>query len=171
MSVRKLTSFSSSFFPSSTPLSNNRHNLSYSIFNPTTKRNDRKRAAAGKLPKATLESAGAASEKSPAAQGAAHDHAQPTRTSSSASSSQTVAPASPAQTDKDKNKAVGSESRSELGENEKYLLRDFTGVLRSGEMCLVLGRPGSGCTTFMKVRTISRAHVWRFSFRDEVRVY
>ena len=38
-----------------------------------------------------------------------------------------------------------------LGKNEKYLLRDFNGVLKAGEMALVVGRPGSGCTTFLKV--------------------
>jgi ATP-binding cassette subfamily G (WHITE) protein 2 (SNQ2) len=31
------------------------------------------------------------------------------------------------------------------------ILKDFRGVLKAGEMCLVLGRPGSGCTTFLKV--------------------
>lgn len=31
------------------------------------------------------------------------------------------------------------------------LLRDFTGAVRDGEMMLVLGRPGSGCSTFLKV--------------------
>lgn len=31
------------------------------------------------------------------------------------------------------------------------LIHDFTGSLRSGEMMLVLGRPGSGCSTFLKV--------------------
>ncbi|KAJ4311874.1 ATP-binding cassette transporter snq2 [Neodidymelliopsis sp. IMI 364377] len=31
------------------------------------------------------------------------------------------------------------------------ILKDFKGVLNPGEMCLVLGRPGSGCTTFLKV--------------------
>ncbi len=30
------------------------------------------------------------------------------------------------------------------------LTNDFTGVVRDGEMMLVLGRPGSGCTTFLK---------------------
>lgn len=30
-------------------------------------------------------------------------------------------------------------------------MKDFKGVLKPGEMCLVLGRPGSGCTTFLKV--------------------
>ena len=30
------------------------------------------------------------------------------------------------------------------------ILRDFEGVIPSGEMLLVLGRPGSGCTTFLK---------------------
>ena len=31
------------------------------------------------------------------------------------------------------------------------ILHDFTGCIRPGEMCLVLGRPGSGCSTFLKV--------------------
>ncbi|WPG98335.1 Hypothetical protein R9X50_00112400 [Acrodontium crateriforme] len=31
------------------------------------------------------------------------------------------------------------------------ILRDFKGVVKPGEMVLVLGRPGSGCTTFLKV--------------------
>lgn len=30
------------------------------------------------------------------------------------------------------------------------LLHDFTGTIREGEMMLVLGRPGAGCTTFLK---------------------
>ena len=36
------------------------------------------------------------------------------------------------------------------GENLRTLTNDFTGVVRDGEMMLVLGRPGSGCTTFLK---------------------
>ena len=31
------------------------------------------------------------------------------------------------------------------------ILRNFRGLVRPGEMVLVLGRPGSGCTTFLKV--------------------
>ncbi|TAQ88464.1 hypothetical protein B7494_g3247, partial [Chlorociboria aeruginascens] len=33
---------------------------------------------------------------------------------------------------------------------EKTILNDFDGVLKSGEMLVVLGRPGSGCSTFLK---------------------
>lgn len=33
----------------------------------------------------------------------------------------------------------------------RTLIHDFTGVVRHGEMMLVLGRPGSGCSTFLKV--------------------
>ncbi|KAF4509379.1 hypothetical protein G6O67_003555 [Ophiocordyceps sinensis] len=33
----------------------------------------------------------------------------------------------------------------------RELIRGFTGVVRPGEMMLVLGRPGSGCSTFLKV--------------------
>ncbi|BGP47011.1 ATP-binding cassette transporter snq2 [Rhodotorula kratochvilovae] len=32
----------------------------------------------------------------------------------------------------------------------KDLLHKFDGCLKPGEMCLVIGRPGSGCTTFLK---------------------
>lgn len=35
-------------------------------------------------------------------------------------------------------------------EQARTLVSDFTGVVRNGEMMLVLGRPGSGCTTFLK---------------------
>jgi ATP-binding cassette subfamily G (WHITE) protein 2 (SNQ2) len=37
-----------------------------------------------------------------------------------------------------------------LKPGERYLLHDFSGVLKPGEAMLVVGRPGSGCTTFMK---------------------
>jgi ATP-binding cassette subfamily G (WHITE) protein 2 (SNQ2) len=33
----------------------------------------------------------------------------------------------------------------------RTLLDDFSGCIRPGEMCLVLGRPGSGCSTFLKM--------------------
>ncbi|KAE8149283.1 ABC-2 type transporter-domain-containing protein [Aspergillus avenaceus] len=33
---------------------------------------------------------------------------------------------------------------------EKEILRNFDGLLKSGEMLIVLGRPGSGCSTFLK---------------------
>lgn len=36
---------------------------------------------------------------------------------------------------------------------EKKILRDFNGVLKHGEMLIVLGKPGSGCTTFLKTMT------------------
>jgi ATP-binding cassette subfamily G (WHITE) protein 2 (SNQ2) len=46
-------------------------------------------------------------------------------------------------------------ARSILGLGKKgtdvNILTDFKGVVRPGEMVLVLGRPGSGCTTFLKV--------------------
>lgn len=32
----------------------------------------------------------------------------------------------------------------------KHILRDVTGCIKPGEMLLVLGRPGAGCTTFLK---------------------
>lgn len=36
---------------------------------------------------------------------------------------------------------------------EKTILNSFDGVLRSGEMLVVLGRPGSGCSTLLKTIT------------------
>ncbi|KAL1877291.1 ATP-binding cassette transporter snq2 [Paecilomyces lecythidis] len=39
----------------------------------------------------------------------------------------------------------------------KTILNDFTGCVRPGEMLLVLGRPGSGCTTFLKILGNQRA--------------
>jgi len=37
-----------------------------------------------------------------------------------------------------------------LRKGERYLFHDFSGYLKPGEMMLVVGRPGSGCTTFLK---------------------
>ncbi len=39
-----------------------------------------------------------------------------------------------------------------LSKNQKLrtLVNDYTGIVRDGEMMLVLGRPGSGCTSFLK---------------------
>ncbi|THC94845.1 hypothetical protein EYZ11_005681 [Aspergillus tanneri] len=36
------------------------------------------------------------------------------------------------------------------GFQKVQILNDFNGLIRSGEMLLVLGRPGSGCSTFLK---------------------
>ncbi|KAF1989863.1 ABC drug exporter AtrF [Aulographum hederae CBS 113979] len=38
----------------------------------------------------------------------------------------------------------------------RTLINDFTGVVRDGEMMLVLGMPGSGCSTFLKAVANSR---------------
>jgi ABC-type multidrug transport system ATPase subunit len=37
-----------------------------------------------------------------------------------------------------------------LRKGQRYLLHDFTGCLKPGEMNLVVGRPGSGCSTLLK---------------------
>nr|POE82695.1 abc transporter cdr4 [Quercus suber] len=36
---------------------------------------------------------------------------------------------------------------------EKRILRNFSGLLKQGELLVVLGRPGSGCSTFLKTLT------------------
>ncbi|KAL4876947.1 ABC-2 type transporter-domain-containing protein [Aspergillus karnatakaensis] len=36
------------------------------------------------------------------------------------------------------------------GQQKVQILNEFNGLVRSGEMLVVLGRPGSGCTTFLK---------------------
>ncbi|KAL8847299.1 MAG: hypothetical protein Q9221_007644 [Calogaya cf. arnoldii] len=38
----------------------------------------------------------------------------------------------------------------------RIILNDFTGCVKPGEMLLVLGRPGSGCSTFLKVLSNQR---------------
>ena len=40
----------------------------------------------------------------------------------------------------------------------RNLINDFTGVVRDGEMMLVLGRPGAGCSTFLKAVANDRQH-------------
>lgn len=42
------------------------------------------------------------------------------------------------------------------GGNLKTLIHGFNGCVRDGEMMLVLGRPGSGCSTFLKAVTNNR---------------
>lgn len=39
----------------------------------------------------------------------------------------------------------------------RNLIHDFSGVVRDGEMMLVLGRPGSGCSTFLKAIANNRS--------------
>ncbi|KAI5287946.1 hypothetical protein KEM54_005599 [Ascosphaera aggregata] len=47
---------------------------------------------------------------------------------------------------------VGSIARTIFGggKNKIQILRNFDGLVKSGEMLVVLGRPGSGCSTFLK---------------------
>ncbi len=44
-----------------------------------------------------------------------------------------------------RNKITGNSNQRKI-----QILKDFDGLVREGEMCVVLGRPGSGCTTFLK---------------------
>ena len=37
-----------------------------------------------------------------------------------------------------------------LRQGERYLIKDFNGLVKAGEMMLVVGRPGAGCTTLLK---------------------
>lgn len=48
---------------------------------------------------------------------------------------------------------IGDMGRGLVGakrQNKIQILRDFDGLVRSGEMLVVLGRPGSGCSTLLK---------------------
>lgn len=38
-----------------------------------------------------------------------------------------------------------------MNKTPKSILSGFNGFVRPGEMCFVLGRPNSGCSTFLKV--------------------
>jgi ATP-binding cassette subfamily G (WHITE) protein 2 (PDR) len=37
--------------------------------------------------------------------------------------------------------------------DRKQILHSFDGIIRQGELCVVLGRPGSGCSTLLKALT------------------
>ncbi|KAK6065954.1 ABC-2 type transporter [Seiridium cupressi] len=45
---------------------------------------------------------------------------------------------------------LSSALASKRGKRRIDILRDFNGVIEAGEMCVVLGPPGSGCSTFLK---------------------
>lgn len=49
-------------------------------------------------------------------------------------------------------KGMGTPKKGQPGlrPGQRYLIKDFSGVLHPGEMMLVVGRPGSGCSTFLK---------------------
>jgi len=49
----------------------------------------------------------------------------------------------------------------------KDILRNCEGVLSSGEMLLVLGRPGSGCTTLLK-SLAGETHGFRIDHTSEI---
>ncbi|KAF7198131.1 ABC multidrug transporter atrI [Pseudocercospora fuligena] len=40
-----------------------------------------------------------------------------------------------------------------LKKTPRHILHDFNGIMKSGELLIVLGRPGSGCSTFLKTIT------------------
>ena len=46
------------------------------------------------------------------------------------------------------------------GKQKIQILRDFAGVVRSGEMLMVLGRPGSGCSTLLKTIAGETPGIW-----------
>jgi ATP-binding cassette, subfamily G (WHITE), member 2, SNQ2 len=45
---------------------------------------------------------------------------------------------------------------SSSGRDTRTILHPSSGLLKPGEMCLVLGCPGSGCTTFLRTITNQR---------------
>lgn len=59
--------------------------------------------------------------------------------------------------------------RSAMGWGKKVridILRDFEGYIRSGEMLVVLGRPGSGCSTFLKTIAGETHGLWLDEGKD-----
>ena len=46
-------------------------------------------------------------------------------------------------------------------DRRKYILQDFEGLISGGEMLLVLGRPGSGCTTLLKTLSGNSSGLYR----------
>jgi hypothetical protein len=59
----------------------------------------------------------------------------------------------PSPSNGDEDDGVSGKKRKKKSTPTRKLIDGFSGVVQPGEMCLVLGRPGSGCTTFL--RTIS----------------
>lgn len=63
----------------------------------------------------------------------------------------------------------------------RRIIQNFDGLLQSGELLLVLGRPGSGCTTFLKTITghlgglvmdpNSTIHYQGISYKDMIELY
>ncbi|OAF55666.1 hypothetical protein VC83_07698 [Pseudogymnoascus destructans] len=51
----------------------------------------------------------------------------------------------------------GGTKKAHGGPPIRTIINDFSGVIKPGEMLLVLGRPGSGCSTFLKVLANQRA--------------
>lgn len=47
-------------------------------------------------------------------------------------------------------KSIFPHSNGKSASGSRQLLSDFTGLIEPGEMLLVLGRPGSGCSTFLR---------------------
>ncbi|KAL1388614.1 ABC-2 type transporter-domain-containing protein [Phyllosticta capitalensis] len=47
--------------------------------------------------------------------------------------------------------AITARATHAIGRKKRAIIDDFTGYIKPGEMCLVLGRPGAGCSTFLKV--------------------
>jgi ATP-binding cassette, subfamily G (WHITE), member 2, SNQ2 len=53
-------------------------------------------------------------------------------------------------------KAIQPLLPSHSGKQTRTVLHPSSGLLKPGEMCLVLGRPGAGCTTFLRAITNQR---------------
>lgn len=53
-------------------------------------------------------------------------------------------------------------------DKDTYVLKDLTGLVKDGEMCLVLGRAGSGCTTFLKTTGLVHTDIKRIEGKMEL---
>jgi len=48
---------------------------------------------------------------------------------------------------------IGSTIKQIRSKSEKKILHQFDSLIKTGELLIVLGRPGSGCTTYLKTIT------------------
>ncbi|KAH8589598.1 ATP-binding cassette transporter [Bisporella sp. PMI_857] len=62
-----------------------------------------------------------------------------------------------------KNRLIGSKETKVASSPQRQILKNLNGLVKPGEMVLVLGRPGSGCSTFLKIMANSTSEYSKIS--------